>query len=175
MPIGGEVPGLFRVANEAIDSDVRMDVGDILDALDLPIVIVGANCRISSFNRAAATVLGVESSDLGRSPGEVLEGVGDLDRLCSEVIGDGMQFRREMRDGERLFLLRIARSRGANGAVLTFTNVTGFRASLDQAIHEREYTKALLNTVAQPLVVLDVNLRVQTANQAFYSLWRLSP
>jgi hypothetical protein len=58
--------------------------------------------------------------------------------------------------------------------VLTVTNVTALRASLDQAIYEREYTKAILNTVIEPLVVLDMDLRVQTANQAFYTMLRCS-
>jgi signal transduction histidine kinase/ActR/RegA family two-component response regulator len=53
------------------------------------------------------------------------------------------------------------------------TNVTAFRASIEQAIHEREFTKAILNTV-QPLVVLDASLRVQTANRAFYAMFQVS-
>lgn len=47
-----------------------------------------------------------------------------------------------------------------SGTVLTFTNVTAFRASIDQAIYEREYAKTILNTVADPLVVLDGELHV---------------
>jgi two-component system, chemotaxis family, CheB/CheR fusion protein len=60
------------------------------------------------------------------------------------------------------------------GAVLTFTNVTAFRASIEQAIYDREYTKAILNTVADPLVVLDAELRIQTANRAFYAMFGVS-
>ena len=60
------------------------------------------------------------------------------------------------------------------GAVLTFTNVTAFRASVEQAIYEREYTKAILNTVTTPLVVLDSQLRVQSGNRAFYSTFGVS-
>ena len=60
------------------------------------------------------------------------------------------------------------------GAALTITNVTAFRASIDQAIYEREYTKAILNTVIDPLVVLDINLCVQTANRAFYAMFGFS-
>ena len=44
--------------------------------------------------------------------------------------------------------------------MLTFTNVTAFRASIDQAIYEREYAKTILNTVVDPLVVLGADLRV---------------
>jgi PAS domain S-box-containing protein len=60
------------------------------------------------------------------------------------------------------------------GSVLTFTNITAFRASVDQAIYEREYTKSILNAVIDPLVVLDDKLQVQTANRAFHSLLGVS-
>jgi PAS domain S-box-containing protein len=45
---------------------------------------------------------------------------------------------------------------------------------MEQAIYEREYTKAILNTVIGPLVVLDADLRVQTANRAFYAMFQVS-
>jgi PAS domain S-box-containing protein len=123
-------------------------------------------------------VLGLTISDIGRSLGKVVAGVENLDRLCAQVIADGAPCRRETRDGDRYFLLRIAPYTGSDGqiqgAILTFTNVTAFRASIDQAIYEREYTKAILNTAIDPLVVLDAQLRVQTANRAFYAMFGVS-
>ena len=63
-----------------------------------------------------------------------------------------------MRKGDRWFLVRVSPYAGADqrvsGTVLAFTNVTAFRASLGQAIYEREYTKTILNTMIDPLVVL---------------------
>ena len=58
--------------------------------------------------------------------------------------------------------------------MLTFANVTAFRASIDQAIYEREYTKTILNTVTDPLAVLSGELRLLTGNRAFYTVFRLS-
>jgi PAS domain S-box-containing protein len=49
--------------------------------------------------------------------------------------------------------------------------VTAFRASIDQAIYEREYTKAILNAEADPLLVLSQDLRLQTANRAFHEMF----
>ena len=60
------------------------------------------------------------------------------------------------------------------GLVLSFTNVTAFRASLDLAVYERESTKAIINTVADPLVVLSSDLRIQSANRAFFALFEVS-
>ena len=74
--------------------------------------------------------------------------------------------------GDRYFIVRIAPYAAPGGrvcgAALTFTNFTAFRASLGQAIYEREFTKTILNGVIDPLVVLDESLRIQTANRAFY-------
>jgi PAS domain S-box-containing protein len=52
--------------------------------------------------------------------------------------------------------------------------MTAFRAGMDQAIYERECTKAILNTIADPLVVLSTDLRIQSGNRAFYTLFGVS-
>jgi PAS domain S-box-containing protein len=150
----------------------------LLDAVDLPIVVIGRDCKITRINHAATTVLGLIASDVGCPLRHAFADVEDLESQCSQVMADGLSFHRETQDGDRTFLLRMAPYTATNrqivGVVLTFTNVTAFRASIDQAIYEREYTKAILNTVRDPLVVLDAKLQVQTANRAFYSLFGVS-
>ena len=150
----------------------------MLDAIDLPIIVISRECKVARINRAVMTVFGLKVSDLGCPLGNTLAGVKDLNRICTRVITDGVPHRVETRDGDRYFLLRIAPYTGSDrqilGAVLTFTNITAFRASVEQAIYEREYTKAILNTVVDPVVVLDAKLQVQTANRAFYSIFGVS-
>jgi PAS domain S-box-containing protein len=151
----------------------------VLDAVDVPIIVISREYKIARINRAAMAVFGLKISDVGCSLGDNLAGVEDLDRICMRVISDGAPHRIETRDGDRRFLLRIAPYTGSDrsqilGAVLTFTNVTAFRASIEQAIYEREYTKAILNTVVDPVVVIDAKLQVQTANRAFYTIFGAS-
>ena len=150
----------------------------VLDAVDVPIIVISRERKVARINRAAMTVFGLKASDLGCSLGNTLAGMEDLNRICTRVITDGAPHRVETRDGDRRFLLRIAPYTGSDrqilGAVLTFTNVTAFRASIEQAIYEREYTKAILNTVVDPVVVLDAKLQVQTANRAFYTIFGVS-
>jgi PAS domain S-box-containing protein len=151
----------------------------VLDAVDVPIIVISREYKIARINRAAMTVFGLKVSDIGCSLGNTLAGVEDLNRICRRVISDGAPHRIETRDGDRRFLLRIAPYTGSDrgqilGAVLTFMNVTAFRASIEQAIYEREYTKGILNTVVDPVVVLDAKLQVQTANRAFYTTFGVS-
>jgi PAS domain S-box-containing protein len=160
-----------------LDGMTASEIGAI-DAVDVPIIVISRQCKVARINRAAMTVFGLKVSDLGCSLGNTLAGVEDLDRICTRVITDGAPHRVETRDGDRRFLLRIAPYTGDGrqilGAVLTFTNVTAFRASIEQAIYEREYTKAILNAVVDPVVVLDTKLQVQTANRAFYAIFGVS-
>jgi two-component system, chemotaxis family, CheB/CheR fusion protein len=156
------------------------DAGAILDAVDLPIVVLRRDFTVGCFNQAAENLLGLAPPHLGLIPGDVpaLAGMADFKVSCEDVMAGGPPRRVDFRAGDKRFVVRIApyatAGQPATGAVLTFINVTAFRASIDQAIYEREYTKAILNAVADPLVVLDEGLRVQSGNRAFHAIFRVS-
>lgn len=173
-----EFAGDGAVSGDADVDGITVNDSGLIDAVDLPIIVISRDCKIARINRAATTVLGLKQTDIGGALVDSLPRVEDLSRLCARAIADGAPHRIETRDGDRRFLLRIAPYREGDrqtlGAVLTFTNISAFRASIDQAIYEREYTKAILNAVIDPLVVLDNKLKVQTANRAFYSLFGVS-
>lgn len=153
---------------------VGADADSILDTVDVPIIVVGPDCTLAHFNRAATDAFALAARDIGKRPSSVtgLAGAKDLEKLCAQVAAESVPVRRDVHLGDRRFLLRIVPyKKGAGesaGAVLTFVNVTAFRASLEQAVYDREYTKAILNAVGNPLVVLDAQLRVQSANRSFY-------
>jgi PAS domain S-box-containing protein len=156
-----------------VDS-VGADVVGIFESIDIPILVVGRDCHLARFNRAAAEVLGVAPSDIGRRTCnmQALADFPEIDQTCIQVMVDGVPSRHDMRNGDRWFVVRISPYAGTDrqvgGAVLAFTNITAFRASLGQAIYEREYAKTIVNTVIDPLVVLGDRLQVQAGNRAFY-------
>ena len=166
--------------DSAPDDSGSHEIIAMLDTIDVPIVVVARDCTLARVNRAATEAFALASTDIGRRLNTIaaLGDVKDIEKLCGQVIADHAPSRRDVRSGDRRFLLRAAPYATASGetagAVLTFTNVTAFRASVDQAIYEREYTKAILNTVTTPLVVLDGQLRVQSGNRAFYSTFGVS-
>jgi two-component sensor histidine kinase len=154
------------------------DPFEILDSVDVPIVLLGGDFAIAGFNRAAADVLSLVRSDIGRSPDSISLLNGLPTSWCEKVFSAKTATRYDIRLAEQSFVLRITPRKTSggqiSGAVLTFTNVTAFRASIDQAIYEREYTKTILNTVADPLVVLGEDLQIQTANRAFFLMFRVA-
>ena len=159
------------------DSAASAEIIGILDTVTIPIVVVGRDCTLVRFNRAAREVFPLAGTDVGLRLGTIsaLADVKDIETLCGQAMADETPCRRDIRSADRWFILQVAPYSTAEGqiagAVLTFTNVTAFRASIEQAVYEREYTKAILNSVATPLVVLDGELRVQSGNRAFYMMF----
>jgi two-component sensor histidine kinase len=163
--------------NDAMRNALSADVVQI-DAVSVPILILGRDFIVACYNRAAADALSLRATDIGRSARaiSILSGLHDLPTWCTDVITTNVPMQHDVRIADKSFIVRIAPHIGGqvSGTVLTFTNVTAFRASIDQAIYEREYAKTILNTVPDPLVVLSADLSVMTANRAFYSLLRAS-
>ncbi|HEY3816782.1 MAG TPA: ATP-binding protein [Polyangiaceae bacterium] len=158
------------------------DPSRLIDAIDLPVVVLGRDAKVIHCNSAAWAFLGLSPSDPGRTlrHSRVLDGViGDIEELYEHVTAGGSPAQRELRtrDGS-WFVVRTAPLFGAgrevSGAVVTFTNVTGLYAGIEQSIYERDFTKTILNSVVSPLIVLDGTLRVQTANRAFHAMFQLS-
>jgi signal transduction histidine kinase len=153
------------------------DLTNILDAVEVPIVVLQRDFTIAGFNKATADEFRLSPADVGRTSRDIsrLAGLTSLEEQCSEVMASGVEARTDFRDEDRWFVVRISPyangERRVSGTVLTFTNVTAFRASIDQVIYERECTKAILNAVPDPLVVLSADQRIQSGNRAFYSMF----
>jgi len=153
---------------------------ELIDCIELPVVLIDRDLTVVSFNAAAATLLSLTDSDCGRRmlSIQIFARARKLEELCEHVIATGASHRMELADGAGSWYSVSIGCRKTNqnidGAVLTLTNVTAFRESLERAIEEREFTKAVINTIADALVIVDADLRIQSANQAFYALFRTS-
>src|SRR5262249_3052661 len=153
------------------------DMIDVLDSIDIPIVVLGRDVALVSLNEAAAALLRLSPSDVGRASRDIsaLAALPRLEEQCHQVIASGIESRADFRDGDKWFGMRISPcgkgDRHVTGTVVTFTNVTALRASIDQAIYERECIKAILNTVADPRVVLSADQRILLGNRAFYTMF----
>jgi len=179
-PTGGWTALRGLTAGDAAAGTAATDLISILDTVEVPIVVLRRDSVVHCFNKAAADVLGLVPSDIGRASRDslVLAGLPGLDERCAQVIASGVDSRADYRNGDKWFVVRISPyangARQVAGTVLTFTNVTVFRAGIDQAIYERECTKAIVNTVADPLAVLSADQRIQSGNRAFYTMFGVS-
>src|SRR5439155_3275973 len=62
-----------------------------------------------------------------------------------------------------------------DGAAVSFVDIDAIKRGFQEAKEARDQAQAILATVREPLVILDPELRVVTANRAFYETFRVSP
>jgi two-component system CheB/CheR fusion protein len=148
--------------------------------VQIAIVMVDGNMRIRRFTPMAERLLNLIPGDVGRPIGDIKPNfdTADLQQLIAEAVDDVKTTEREVTDheGNRLSL-RVRPYKNLenkiDGAVLAvFDTEAAHRHAETQAAWD--YANALLETVHEPLLVLDVDLRVRTANTAFLQVFRVN-
>ena len=151
---------------------LNRDLTNLLESISIPLVMVGRDLRIRRFTRAIEPLLNVIPSDVGRSITDLQPQMElpDLRRLLLDALEGGDRKPRDVRDSQgRWHSLRILPSVGLDGkidgAVLMLINIDAAKRGLD-------FAEAIVETVREPLVILNQSLHVVQANRTFYSTFR---
>ncbi|MDD3927805.1 MAG: PAS domain-containing protein, partial [bacterium] len=111
----------------------------------------------------------LDDLDLVQSAGEVMEKL--VVKELEAGAGDGRSYMVHITPYKTL-------DNYIDGVVLTFIDITDI-VSLrrhKEILHEaREYAEAIVATVREPLLILDADMKVVSANRAFYHAFRVSP
>jgi two-component system CheB/CheR fusion protein len=161
----------LKISNVAF-SKVNRDLANLLESISIPLVMVGRDLRIRRFTRAIGPMLNLIPSDLGRSITDLHPQIElpDLRRLLLDAMDGGNRNPRDIRDPHgRWFSLRILPSVGpdgkTDGAVLMLIDIDAAKRGLD-------FAEAIVETVREPLVILNQNLQVMKANRTFYETFQ---
>jgi two-component system CheB/CheR fusion protein len=161
----------LKISNLEI-SQVNRDLTNLLESISIPLVMVGRDLRIRRFTRAMEPMLNLIPSDVGRSITDLQAQMElpDLRRLLLDAMEGGSRKPRNIRDSHgRWFSLRIFPSSGADGktdgAVLMLIDIDAAKRGLD-------FAEAIVETVREPLVILNQNLEVIKANKSFYEAFQ---
>jgi two-component system CheB/CheR fusion protein len=154
---------------------LNSDLFNLLGSVQMPILMLDGQLRIRRFTPAAEKLLNLIPTDVGRPIGEIKLNLDcpDLERLIAEAV-DTVSLREvEARDGTgRWYALRIRPYKSLEnkieGAVVMLVDIDALKTTEQEIKAERDYAEAVLRTTRDPLLVLRADLRVHTANDAFY-------
>jgi len=157
------------------------DLKNFLSAVSVAVVMVDLDLRLRRFNPAAERLLELGSIDIGRPIGH-LRGrfeTRSLEEQVKKVIESLNTSSYEVTDVNGCwFAIGIRPYRTVDeriaGAVITFQDIDPLKRGLAASEQAREYAESLIETVREPLVVLDADLRVQRATAAFYQTFLVS-
>jgi two-component system, chemotaxis family, CheB/CheR fusion protein len=161
---------------------MQNDMKNLLDNVSVGTVFLDEHLAIRRFTREAAQVYRLVPSDVGRPLADIksnLEGE-DLLVAAQAVLDTLAPCEREVRTvGGAWYLLRIQPYRTLEnviaGVVMTFTNISQ-RVEAEAEIRlARLLAENIVNTVHEPMLVLDADMKIVSASRSFFGYFKVMP
>jgi two-component system, chemotaxis family, CheB/CheR fusion protein len=158
------------------------DLHNILDSSGVATLFLDSDLNIRFFTPAAKSLFRVIATDIGRPLADLAHRINDTRLLADAgmVLAGHVPANREVEAENgawytrRILPYRTQDARVA-GVVITFADISE-RKTAERAIEAaRSYSDSIVNTIRQPLVVLDEELCVISASHSFYSTFSVEP
>lgn len=165
--------------NEELRS-LTSDLNNLLVSANVPTIFLDRELRIRRFTPACTTVMRIVPADIGRALPDLKMQVRD-DQMLSDagrVLAEPVPIEAEVStDDGRWFLRRVLPYRtdeeDVDGVCLTFHEITAQKQAAAASEYARLYAEAIIRTSRTPLLVLDMDHRLVSANAAFYATFQV--
>ena len=160
---------------------VNSDLRNLLGSVNIPIVMLGNDLSIRRFTPMAEKIFNLIPTDVGRPFNHIKPNINvpNLEQLIEDVIDTLVIKEQEVQDQEGHWYDLLIRpyktlENQIDGAVIVLVDIDTLKRSNEQIKASRDYAEAVVETIPEPLLVLDTTLRVNTANQSFYKSFQVS-
>lgn len=160
------------------------DMRNFLDSLEVPTIFLDSQLRIKRFTTLVPQLIHLIESDIGRPISHIQTNlnydklVADSDRVLKTT--KYVETEVEAKDG-RWFLMRIlpykAPGNVLDGVVITFLDISELRRVAERLVLAKQLlslAQSIVDTVREPLLVLDDGLRIVAASRSFYQTFQES-
>ncbi|MEY2408881.1 MAG: two-component system, chemotaxis family, CheB/CheR fusion protein [Verrucomicrobiota bacterium] len=158
------------------------DLANLQSSTKLAMLLLGRDLVVRRFSAPAQKVFNLTAADVGRPLSSVRHtlDISDLESLTIEVIASVREREREVRDKQgRWYFLRVrpylTLENIVDGAVLVLVDIDALKQNELAIASARDYAESIVETVREPLVVLDADLHVESANRSFYRAFHSRP
>jgi two-component system CheB/CheR fusion protein len=160
------------------------DLNNLSASVNMAIVLLTRDLAIRRFSPLAEKFFNLTAGDVGRPLSNVRHNL-DLsdsvfEQMLQEVIHTASEPDHEVRDREgHWYSLRVRPYRTfdkkIDGAVLVLVDIDALKRSEREIAAARDYAEAIVRTTRYPFVILTADLRIHTANPAFYKTFKVLP
>lgn len=158
------------------------DMNNLLNSMQVAAIFLDSELRVKRYTEQALDMVRLIGSDLGRPFSDLTHSLkyGSLIEDCHRVLATLIPREMEVRDDDnRWHLVRLMPYRTAeniiDGLVLTIIDIDRTRQALREALTGKEFFEGIVQTIREPLLVLDQDLCVMSANDAFYLAFATQP
>lgn len=168
---------------EGRNTDLSMlnnDLSNLISSVNLPVIIVNTDLRIRRFTPQVEKLLSLIATDIGRPIGDIKPNfnIPNLGKLIADVIDTVRTIQIEAQDHDgHWYSVRIQPYRTLDnqitGAVIVFIDIDLMKKSLETASSARDYAESVIAAMRYPILVLDKDLRVISASNAYLQTFQV--
>ena len=158
------------------------DLQNLLSSINIPILMLDGDLRVRRFTPQAETIFNFINTDIGRRFSDIQSNLAipNLGLMIATVMDTLTTIEQEVQDLRGYwYSLRIRPYRTTDnridGVVIGVIDINALKQSAVQLEAARDYSRAIVETVRQPLLVLDKGFRVLLANRFFYETFGFNP
>ena len=162
-------------------ADMQNDMKNLLDSVSIGIVFLDQQLRIRRFTRDATRVYRLVATDVGRALADIKSSLpgDDLIVAAQKVIDSLAPCEHEVRAADGACYLACVQpyrtlDNVIEGVVMTFTDITQRVTASALEREALELAESIIATVRQPLLVLDADLKVVSANRSFCQQFQIA-
>ena len=151
------------------------DLQNVLNSAKVATIFLDGKLNIRFFTPAVRSHFSIVATDVGRPLADLASRSDDKNLLidAAAVLANAEPLSREIeREGAIWYLRRILPYRAQDdrieGVVITFADISELKLAQRGIEAARAYSNSIVETIRQPLVVLDDDLRIISASKVFY-------
>lgn len=158
------------------------DMSNLLTGTQIATLFLSNDLIIRRFTPTATDIINLIQTDMGRPLSDIalkLE-YQELAQDARDVLQTLASKEKEVHGNNgRWYLMRIMPYRTLanviDGVVITFIDITEQKKTQEALRTALDFSEGIVETVREPLVVLDADLRVMRTNEAFYKTFKVAP
>jgi two-component system CheB/CheR fusion protein len=159
------------------------DLNNLLASTDIGTIFLDTHLNVQRFTPTMTDFINVIQTDVGRPLAHIVTNLkyGKLVEDAQEVLRTLVPKEQEIQtNDDRWYSMRILPYRTVenviDGVVITFVDTSVFRRTMKAAAEEAQKQEvSIINTVREPLLLLDRDLRIESANESFYRTFKVKP
>jgi len=158
------------------------DMQNLFAATDIATLFLDRELHVKRYTPRAAELFNLMPTDRGRPIAHLRTNLRyeELEADARRVLAHLTPVEREVQgQDDYWFLVRVRPYRTAedriDGVVINFVDITANKKNELALQTAKEYAESIVHTIPDALLVLTPDLRVQTANDAFYAIFQVDP
>lgn len=155
--------------------DAKDDLSNLLKSMNILTIFLDTEMNIRKFTPEAADIFKIADRDIGRPLSDIVNCLEyeNLEKDCKAVLDDLSKKQQEIKTWQdKWYRVNITPYKTADniidGVVITAIDITYMKDA-------QKYAESIVETIRQPLLVLDSDLKVKSANRSFYRFFKEKP